>query len=316
MSSTQPKYYYIDKIPENWKPSRYGMMCEHLTAGRGEELLTLFRGGSRVKTFQRQGKVQVLPESDPDCGVKWRELFVKYDLDTHGWKTARSLFQEVLLWSSVTLPKWGTLVNGVLSERTTPALPTKGIEFGYLRNWPTPRAGNPGSRPNGKGGKVLNEEVMKAEKIWPTPTKSDGSGGPGCSGRDGGANLRTAVKYPTPLKSDYYSRRKTKNWIGNDLVSFVTEKEEQNGNVCPSAGCHLSPDWVEWLMGWPVGWTDIDREKTELISWEKDPGDTGEMPRVGEGIKNRRQRLEAIGNGQCPQAMVLAWNILKGAYHV
>jgi len=32
-------------------------------------------------------------------------------------------------------------------------------------NWPTPRASNPGSRPNGKGGKILAEEVRKmAEK--------------------------------------------------------------------------------------------------------------------------------------------------------
>ena len=23
------------------------------------------------------------------------------------------------------------------------------------------------------------------------------------------------------------------------------------------AGGQLNPDWVEWLMGWPVGWTDL-----------------------------------------------------------
>ena len=32
-------------------------------------------------------------------------------------------------------------------------------------NWPTPKAGNPGSRKPGTGGKVLNEEAKK----WPTP---------------------------------------------------------------------------------------------------------------------------------------------------
>ena len=37
------------------------------------------------------------------------------------------------------------------------------------KNWPTPRAGNPGSRKKGTGGKVLNEEV----KNWPTPTTQD-----------------------------------------------------------------------------------------------------------------------------------------------
>ena len=32
-----------------------------------------------------------------------------------------------------------------------------------VRMWPTPRAANPGSRPNGKGGKILEEEVKIAE---------------------------------------------------------------------------------------------------------------------------------------------------------
>jgi hypothetical protein len=31
-----------------------------------------------------------------------------------------------------------------------------------VKMWPTPRAGNPGSRPNGKGGKILAEEVKKS----------------------------------------------------------------------------------------------------------------------------------------------------------
>jgi hypothetical protein len=22
-------------------------------------------------------------------------------------------------------------------------------------------------------------------------------------------------------------------------------------------GGHLNPEWAEWLMGWPIGWTDL-----------------------------------------------------------
>lgn len=36
MNNTQPKYYYTDKIPESWKPSRYGMTCAPLTADIGK----------------------------------------------------------------------------------------------------------------------------------------------------------------------------------------------------------------------------------------------------------------------------------------
>ena len=48
------------------------------------------------------------------------------------------------------------------------------------RLWPTPRASNPGSRPNQKGGKILQEEVLiadgiraRGQKLWPTPVQDD-----------------------------------------------------------------------------------------------------------------------------------------------
>lgn len=39
-------------------------------------------------------------------------------------------------------------------------------------DWPTPIAGNPGSRKPGTGGKVLSEEARK-EDVWPTPLEDD-----------------------------------------------------------------------------------------------------------------------------------------------
>lgn len=63
----------------------------------------------------------------------------------------------------------------------------------------------------------LEHQVRMVERrLWPTPTQSDGMGGPGNSGRDGGENLRTAV------------------------------------------GGSLNPEWVELLMGFPPGWTDLN----------------------------------------------------------
>ena len=69
----------------------------------------------------------------------------------------------------------------------------------------------------------------------------------------GGTGSRS---WPTPVKSDCQPRRKSENWSGSDLVSVVTEKEEMAGNIQPKAGGKLNPNWVEWLMGWPIGWTD------------------------------------------------------------
>ena len=34
------------------------------------------------------------------------------------------------------------------------------------------------------------------------------------------------------------------------------------------AGGALSPPWVEWLMGWPIGWTDLKPLETDKYhSW-------------------------------------------------
>jgi hypothetical protein len=90
--------------------------------------------------------------------------------------------------------------------------------------WPTPRASNPGSRPNGKGGKILQEEVQIAEGI-----------------RKRGQNI-----FPTPTVQD------SKN---NGGPSQQNRKTKPLNAV---AGGTLNPTWVEWLMGYPKGWTDLN----------------------------------------------------------
>ena len=47
---------------------------------------------------------------------------------------------------------------------------------------------------------------------------------------------------------------------------------------------------------------------------EKHGSGTGPIPRVATGIKDRVNRLKAIGNGQVPQCMATAWNILTGDF--
>lgn len=65
-------------------------------------------------------------------------------------------------------------------------------------------------------------------------------------------------------------------------------------------GGQLNPDWVEWLMGFPIGWTDIAAEPSpaELQPgwWDAEPN----IPRVAVGIKNRVDRLKALGNAVVP----------------
>jgi hypothetical protein len=47
-------------------------------------------------------------------------------------------------------------------------------------------------------------------------------------------------------------------------LSSKEKKELQSGH-----GGQLNPDWVEWLMGWPIGWTDCEPLGTDrfLLWW-------------------------------------------------
>ena len=94
---------------------------------------------------------------------------------------------------------------------------------------PTARAGNPGSRPNKKGGKILAEEISK---MLPTPRAKDYEGGveyaPG-----GIITRKNGVRHGAKIK---------------DVLGTET-------------GLKLHPNFVEWMMGFPEGWTEIPDSK-------------------------------------------------------
>lgn len=84
--------------------------------------------------------------------------------------------------------------------------------------------------------------------LWPTPLASSGNG----VGRfgTGGPNPQTKVYeeqkklFPTPT---------TKGLDGGSSSRAAAKKA---GTWIPSG--RLNPTWVEWLMGFPLGWTDLD----------------------------------------------------------
>jgi hypothetical protein len=92
--------------------------------------------------------------------------------------------------------------------------------------WPTPTAGraDQGMSPSQEKRNSLNlaQTVQVREGFWPTPTVNDSKNNAGPSQlRRTGSNLNVAVY-----------------------------KQEGIGT--------LNPMWVEWLMGYPIGWTDLE----------------------------------------------------------
>jgi hypothetical protein len=179
---TPQAYLSPDKMREFSRPSRSGMMFAPLTESHGEAVLTWCQAGSRVRTSAQQDGGQESKASVPASGVKWRELFKRYDPVSSSWKTHRCLFDADLPASSVILPRWGMMRDGALSERLTLGLRTCERESG----------------------------------LWPTPT------------------AHNAKEFNSP-----------------------TECQRNAPTLASLVGGVLNPMWVEWLMGWPIGWTDL-----------------------------------------------------------
>jgi len=119
--------------------------------------------------------------------------------------------------------------------------------------------------------------------------------------------------WPTPCTRDYKGANAVEGLTRNDGKSRMDQLPNavaySDNNKAPAG--QLNPDWVEWLMGWPIGWTIMDAiTELDWRDWSIDPADGGEVPRVATGIKNRVGRLKAIGNGQVPQVAAMAWKIL------
>lgn len=72
-------------------------------------------------------------------------------------------------------------------------------------------------------------------------------------------------------------------------------------------GIHIQASKGEnlWAGLWQLAFVE-----QEIGWWSIDPADTGDIPRVATGVKDRVNRLKAIGNGQVPLCMAVAWEIL------
>ena len=277
-TATAPVYYVGDKTKEFSRLSRFGMTLQPLTADRGDALLTSFREVFLAKTFQQPEEAQELTENVRDSGVRWRELSVKYDQDLSSWRTHQCLFQEVLEESSLTLPRWGLMRNGELSERTTPEHLTSETESGCWQNFATPTATANQLCPS------MTKKHASCRAIWPKPSannyeqtdldklleRRERIKSQGINGNGFGLTLANAVlieerkTWATPTASEvrqgWQDRSRGKK---GQQESLSTQVIKEAGGREATSGLHLNPDWTEWLMGWPIGWTDSKQLETD-----------------------------------------------------
>ncbi len=72
----------------------------------------------------------------------------------------------------------------------------------------------------------------------------------------------------------------------------------------------LNPEFVEWLMNWPIGWTSLEPLAEPIAlgpeTWNEEP----DVPRVASGVENRVGRLKSLGNGQVPLCAAAVFRLL------
>jgi hypothetical protein len=119
--------------------------------------------------------------------------------------------------SSVTWPRSGMTVDGRCWELPTLERRISGTGSGLSPRFPTPLVGGTGPSTHGQISGQFRTQLAAAFAKWPTPTARDW--------KSGKASDATMERNSRPLS-------------------------EQIGGS-------LNPTWVEWLMGWPLGWTDL-----------------------------------------------------------
>jgi hypothetical protein len=140
--------------------------------------------------------------------------------------------------------------------------------------WPTPEANDSsggrvskemgGKRPSGAK-RAIPLATAVAHAMWPTPTANNYECEPevflprrerekakGRNGNGFGLTLGMAARlWPTPSARD---------WKSSNASPDTMERNSRplNETVTDGAGGSLNPTWVEWLMGFPPGWTDLE----------------------------------------------------------
>ena len=223
---TQLAYLSQDKMTKYSRLSRFGMMFKPLTENLGEELLMSYREDFHARTSALLERGGVLLQAEVQCGNTWRELLAKFDPDTALWKTAQCSLLEDLEQSLEIWPRWGSMRNGECYRQPMLVQITLESESG------------------------LSERIPNNIDFFHTPCTT---------GIDGGSNSRKALKkrletYPTPNAGMY------RNLNYNKELCLKRAEKHQTDLAMVSVmqfGGQLNPAWAEWLMGWPMRWTEL-----------------------------------------------------------
>ena len=221
--------------------SQYGMTREHSTADHGEDSLTSLRADSLVRTFPVPEKAPASTGPGADSGERCGELLARYDRNTCSWKTSQRLLFGAQQESLETWPEWAMWDETGCWALTMPS----GLEEIRYRI-------------------TKGKESGSCQRI-PTPTVCGNYNRKGASKTSGDGFATFCKRYPTPRARD---------WKGMSQRGAFAP-----GDCLPNAlGGRPNPEFAEWLMGWPIGWTSIQEKDCgplamdRFLAWLKSHG--------------------------------------------
>jgi hypothetical protein len=238
LKNTQEMSCSPDSETESCQPSRSGTTSAHSTEHPGEEQLMFFAEASHVRTSVLQVKEQELQGSVRDFGRNMRDSLERCGLALSLPKTHLCFALGDLELSSKTWPRWGIMQDGECSEL---GMSVRHINETECGSWRTPctRDYKGINAPEGltrKDGKSWMDQLPNAVAYGGTQTRPTY-----CTPRVKGEEHFETVK-----------KRKGESAAAMHNTLASVEYQHKTGNA------QLNPDWVEWLMGWPISWTSLE----------------------------------------------------------
>lgn len=171
------------------------------------------------------------------------------------WKVKATPQGRLLFQLAPSMPRTEETESGLLHTPTakanqmSPDMQKRGSGWGP-KMWATPAAADCQGTTGGGQGKSLRTDV----RMWPTPQAAvhknmDTARQP---------MLSSEVKlWPTPRASEWKGTGPLGSKSHNHRLEkgYLDATVQERGQVSGS----LNPAWVEWLMGYPEGWTDLNR---------------------------------------------------------
>ena len=233
--STRESFASFDRDSSSWKTSQ---LC---FTGEWSEFSETWPRAGTMRNGRAYEQAMLAPHTEEnESGLlpTPRAIYGEHS----GMRDPRHLTGAVHFWPTPRVePGNFSRVNGKIYETSLQSMARRGL-LGQM--WPTPTAEDTQCKGNHPG---AVDSLHAAVKLWPTPNATDGSKAPKYFA-GGNPSLPQAVKeWSTPSATDATRGPDRKRHLrtdgGRDLTTDV--------------GGQLNPTWVEWLMGYPLGWTAL-----------------------------------------------------------